>query len=156
MIEITIPGHQTLKLSHLVLDYNGTLALDGKLLNGVRERLETLSDRLQIHVVTADTFGNARSHLSGLPCQLVILPVETQDAQKRDYITQLGSETTVCLGNGCNDRLMLKAAALGIAVIEGEGAAVEAILASDIVCPDIGAALDLLENPMRLIATLRV
>ncbi len=156
MIEITIPGHRPLKLSHLVLDYNGTLALDGKLLDGVRERLETLSDRLEIHVVTADTFGNARSHLSGLPCQLVILSAQSQDTQKRDYITHLGSESTVCIGNGRNDRLMLKAAALGIAVIEAEGAAVEAILASDIVCPDIGAALDLLDNPKRLIATLRV
>ena len=48
------------------------------------------------------------------------------------------------------------AAALGIAVIEGEGAAVEAILASDIASPNIGTALDLLENPKRLIATLRV
>jgi soluble P-type ATPase len=44
---------------------------------------------------------------------------------------------------------------LGIAVIQTEGAAVEALLAADIVLPSILPALDLLTHPLRLIATLR-
>ena len=35
MIEIDIPGYKTLHLEHLVLDYNGTLAVDGVLIDGV-------------------------------------------------------------------------------------------------------------------------
>ena len=54
-----------------------------------------------------------------------------------------------------NDRLMLKEAALGIAVILKEGASAESVAAADVVCTDIVAALELLQNPLRLIATLR-
>ncbi len=32
MIEITMPGHKTNHVKHLVLDYNGTLARDSQLL----------------------------------------------------------------------------------------------------------------------------
>ena len=68
MIEIAIPGTASLVLQHLVLDYNGTLACDGVLLPGVRERLLVLAENLQVHVVTADTFGQAREELTGVPC----------------------------------------------------------------------------------------
>ena len=54
-----------------------------------------------------------------------------------------------------NDRLMLKEAALGIAAILKEGASTGSIAAADIVCMDILSALARLQNPMRMIATLR-
>jgi len=155
MIEISIPGYKNLKLKHLVLDYNGTLACDGKLLANVRKGLEALADKLQIHVLTADTFGNVRSELSEISCKLSIIPSENQETYKLNYIKQLGPEVTVCIGNGRNDRLMLKEASLGIAVILEEGAAIEALLASDVICTSIHSALDLLTNPLRLVATLR-
>jgi soluble P-type ATPase len=53
MMEINIPGLKALRLTHLVLDFNGTLACDGKVLEGVRERLEALARELEIHVLTA-------------------------------------------------------------------------------------------------------
>ncbi len=59
------------------------------------------------------------------------------------------------IGNGRNDRLMLAACALGIGVYGGEGIAAETIAASDIVVQDIGAALDLLLQTKRLVASLR-
>jgi soluble P-type ATPase len=155
MLEIIIPGHKTLLLSHLVMDYNGTLALDGLLLDGVRSRLTSMSDSLHLHVVTADTFGLARSQLTGLPCELAILPVEDQAHAKLAYIQRLGEDQVVAIGNGRNDHLMLQAAALGIAIIQGEGAAIATCLAADVLAPDILAALDLLFFPKRLIATLR-
>lgn len=65
MIEINIPGFGNLQLAHLVSDYNGTLAVDGKPLPGVSEALEALSSDIQIHVVTADTFGLAADELAG-------------------------------------------------------------------------------------------
>lgn len=54
MIRIDIPGFRSLALAHLVLDYNGTLAL----------------------------------------------------------VTRLGADAVVAIGNGRNDRMMLKGAAL--------------------------------------------
>jgi P-type E1-E2 ATPase len=155
MLEIDIPGYRTLRLEHLILDYNGTLACDGELLDGVSDRLAALADRLQIHILTGDTFGKARAGLIGIPCELLVLPVEGQDQLKLEYIRRLGSDTTVCVGNGRNDRLMLTEAGLGIAVVQAEGAAVQTVLAAAVLLPDILAALDLLLHPLRLVATLR-
>jgi soluble P-type ATPase len=155
MIEINIPGYKILQLRHLVLDHNGTLAVDGILLSGVKEKLKALATDLQIHVLTADTFGKAQSQLEGVPCKLSILSQDDQDTGKLEYVKKLGSEHTACIGNGRNDRLMLKAAALGITVILEEGTAVETLTSADIVCKDIVSALDLLTNPLRLTATLR-
>jgi soluble P-type ATPase len=155
MIEIAIPGYGELRLRHLVLDYNGTLACDGRLVPGVTDHLMDLSESLGIHVLTADTFGKAASVFINLPCQLETLPLENQECGKLQYVRGLGSSQTVCIGNGRNDRLMLKEAALGIAVILQEGAATEAVLAADVVCTNIVSALDLLTHPLRLVATLR-
>jgi soluble P-type ATPase len=156
MIEITIPGADTLRLDYLVADFNGTLAVDGVLLPGVADALWRLADLLDLHVVTADTHHNARNALTGLPCELVILPDDTQDEAKWRYVQTLGAPRCVCIGNGCNDHLMLAAAGLGIAVMQDEGASVKALLAADVAATDINTAFDLLFNPQRLVATLRL
>ena len=156
MLEIAIPGSETLRLDYLVADFNGTLACDGVLLPGVTDALWLLAEPLELHVVTADTFGKAREALAGLPCELVILPQGGQDVAKRRYLESLGVERCVALGNGRNDSLMLVAAALGIAVMQDEGAAVETLLAAKVAVTDINTALGLLLNPQRLVATLRV
>jgi soluble P-type ATPase len=155
MLRMTIPGWKNLQLSHLVLDYNGTIAFDGHLIDGVKPRLSSLAASLTLHILTADTFGGVREALSGIPCQLAIIPVDQQAEAKLAYIAQLDQETCVCIGNGRNDRLMLKEAALGIALVQAEGAAVEAIVAADVVTLNILNALDLLSHPLRLTATLR-
>lgn len=155
MMEIHIPGYKSLFLEHLVLDYNGTLAIDGQLIDGVRGCLEVLSKNLEIHVLTADTFGKVQSGMEGVPCSISILPVEKQDIGKLNYIKSIGAEKTVCIGNGRNDRLMLKESALGISVILQEGAASVTVQDADVVCLDIVSALELLLHPLRLTATLR-
>jgi len=73
MLEINIPGHETLNLSHLILDYNGTVAFDGHFLQGVKERLADLSKSLDVHVLTADTFGSVRKALSDVRCHSAAL-----------------------------------------------------------------------------------
>lgn len=155
MLEIDIPGKGTLKLSHLVLDYNGTVACDGHLLPGVQERLALLSAYLDVHLLTADTFGSVKEEMSGINCRMAVIGKEDQALAKRNYIDTLGSGNCVCIGNGRNDRLMLKSAALGVAVVQAEGAALDAVLAADVVIGNIGDALDLLRFPLRLAATLR-
>jgi soluble P-type ATPase len=156
MIPLDIPGGASVLLEHLVLDFNGTLACDGVLLPGVRERLERLSQAIQIHVVTADTFNRARAELAGVPCQLCVLGSGEQARAKLEYVQRLGAERTACIGNGRNDALMMDAVALGIAVIQAEGAAPQTLCAADVVVREIGDALDLLVQPKRLAATLRV
>jgi soluble P-type ATPase len=156
MIEVAIPGHGVLNLEYLLLDFNGTLAVDGELVSGVKKRLKALSKELDIHVVTADTFGGAKAQLKGLPVELAILPTDiAQDIAKAEYVNRLGAESTVCVGNGRNDHAMLKQAVLGIAVLLQEGVYVDTLMAADIVVSDVTDALDLLLRPLRLVATLR-
>ncbi len=155
MLEINIPGYKILRFEYLVLDYNGTIACDGMLIDRVNDRLLTLSKDLKIHILTADTFEKAQSELVDIPCELSILPINDQDKAKFEYVQRLGLDSTVCIGNGRNDRLMLKDALLGIAVVLEEGAAIETLDAADLVCTNVCSALDLLLNPLRLVATLR-
>jgi soluble P-type ATPase len=155
MIHVSIPGFGDYHLEELVLDYNGTLAIDGHLLPQVQEKIGLLAKSLNIHVLTADTLGSAAEDLNGLPCKLTVISQESQDTAKRDYVKALGAAKCVCIGNGRNDRRMLHVAALGIAVIQKEGASSETILSAKIVCGHIIDAFELLENPKRLTATLR-
>jgi soluble P-type ATPase len=125
------------------------------LLSGVKTRLTRLAPSLRIHVVTADTFGKARSALRGLACKLSIVERGAEAAAKAAYVRRLGAKKVACIGNGRNDRLMLRAARLGIAVIQTECTSVETVAAADVLAPSVCAALDLFLRPRRLVATLR-
>ena len=155
MLTIIIPGQRNIEANHLVLDYNGTLAIDGKMIEGTKPLIEVLSNQLTIHVLTADTFGTCKDELSALKCCLHILSPTLQDSQKESYVLNLGEKHVICIGNGSNDALMLKRAALGIVVLQKEGASVKAIINADIVCNNIFDALELLHNPLRIVSTLR-
>jgi P-type E1-E2 ATPase len=155
MIEIEIPGWVTCRFQHLVLDVNGTIAKDGKLLPGVQELLTELRTHLDIHLITADTHGNQDSIDRSLGLAAIRIPFQNQAKAKRDYVERLGADTVVAMGNGVNDASMLEGAALGIVIIGPEGSSVEALLKAKIAAPDIQTAIELLLYPKRLIATLR-
>jgi soluble P-type ATPase len=155
MLEIDIPGFGMVRLEHLVTDFSGTLSFDGKLLPGVREQLNALAQLLTVHIVTADTFGTVQREVEGIQGELKLLTLNDQDIQKDEYVKKLGADHVVAVGNGNNDRKMLHAARLGIAVIEKEGASAQAVVAADIVVKNITDALGLLLNPTRCKATLR-
>ena len=155
MLNIEIPGFRSLHLEYLVLDFNGTLALDGRLPDDAATRIEALATTLAIHVVTGYTYGSAQAQLQSLPLTLTILDPERQAEAKWAHVRCLGPDRCACIGNGRNDRWMLQEAALGIAVAGAEGAAIEALTAADLYVPHILDALDLLRTPRRLVATLR-
>ncbi len=155
MWTLNIPGWKNLEINFLVFDYNGTLAVDGKLLPQLGEKIKQLAGIFEIHVVTADTFGKAAAELKDLPCKLKILPKENQAEAKQAYVQALGATGVAAIGNGRNDRLMLKTAALGIALIQAEGAAVATVNNADVVCTRANDAFDLFLHPKRLTATLR-
>lgn len=152
-IEVMFPGQtQPLRIERVVFDFNGTLAVDGKLVRGVGPRIAKLARRIDVVVMTADTFGTARRVFGSLP---VTLHIVRDGADKRRYLRSVGCATCAAVGNGVNDVPMLEAAALGIVVCGREGAATEAVRVATIVVLDVNDAIDLLLNPKRLIATLR-
>jgi P-type E1-E2 ATPase len=155
LVRLVIPGWSALDLWHLVLDLNGTVAVDGAPIPGVAERLAILSLHLVIHLATADTHGQAEETSLRLGVQLVRIEPRYEASQKQALVERLGAGSVVAIGNGANDARMLSAAALGIAVLGREGLAVETLRAADLVVSCTEDALDLLLHPQRLIATLR-
>jgi len=155
MLEMSIPPRGVLELYYLVLDVNGTIALDGKLVTGVEDRLARLRESLEIWLVSADTQGTLAVLASGLGTAVRRLQPGDEAAQKGGLVRELGARRVIAIGNGANDAAMLREAAFGIAVLGGEGLAVACLTAADVVVPDIGSALDLLLRPRRLLATLR-
>jgi soluble P-type ATPase len=154
-MDIKIPGKGSYRIRHLVLDLNGTISLDGGIIEGVTERLEGLMHQLDISVVTADTNRNAERLVAGLPVRIHTIRENQESEQKLAVVLEKGKEHTVSIGNGCNDVSMLRESAIGICVAGKEGASPEALMASDVVVPGINDALDLLLKPQRLRATLR-
>jgi soluble P-type ATPase len=155
MINIDVPGFGRIEVNHLVSDFTGTLSEAGCLCDGVRERINELSRELTVHILTADTFGRAKKEIEGVNCKMHILSGIDHDMQKEHYVKSLDPERVVALGNGKNDRKMLKAARVGIAVCLKEGCSTDAIQAADVLVSSAMDALDLLINPIRLKATLR-
>ncbi len=156
MIEFEIPGFKEFKIENIVLDYNGTLAYHGQLIEGIEEKLNFLSKKADIHIVTADTFGCVKEEIKNKALNIVVLDKKTNGSEnKRNFINSLNAERTIAIGNGSNDAAMLKTAAIGIAVMGKEGVSKKCLTNSDLLIGDIHNALDLFINVKSLIATLR-
>ena len=155
MNEIIIPNYKTLRVTNIVLDYNGTIAKDGLLKEEVKDLLKKLSEKYKLHVITADTFGSVKSQLKGYDINVKILTTDNHTQEKAEFIKSLNSDNTVAVGNGNNDILMLENAVVGIAILGDEGCSSKTLMASDITCKSIKDALELFLNTKRLIATLR-
>jgi soluble P-type ATPase len=162
VISVDIPGRSRLEIRWIVSDYTGTQAFAGAVRDGVRSRLVRLAAAAEIHVITADTFGTARRELAGLPLTLHVLDGGSpHDAQKLRYIGERSMELRhiAAFGNGNNDRRLLEAVkaagGLAVAVDNGEGCALDALLGASLLVTGAENALDLLLEPDRCRATLR-
>ena len=152
MLRLDIPQRDVIELHHAVFDINGTLAVDGMAMPEVIDALRSLSEHLSIHLLSANTYGNA-TYLGadlGFPLHLI-----ARGEEKTRYVQHLGPQNVVATGNGINDVGMLRLAAIGIAVMTSEGIAARALQAADIIVSSPYDAINLLLKPKRLIATLR-
>jgi soluble P-type ATPase len=155
MIKIEIPGWGNMDIEKIVLDLNGTIATDGKIPSEVKEKINSLSKKTKIYILTADTQGTASVEISDMEVELVKVSEKDSAEVKLRVLESLDPTSTVAIGNGNNDHLILKEAALGIAVLGDEGISASTMKNADIVVKNISDALDLFLKPKRLIATLR-
>ena len=155
MLRLEIPGRDDLTIEFLVLDFNGTIAADGRVSTKIRDKINLLAKRLTVYILTADTRGDAGECLGRMQAEVTRLDAGEEAPQKAAFIRKLGTAKTIVIGNGCNDHTMVQEAALGIAVIGREGAAAETIAHADVVVTDMVDALDLILKPLRHRATLR-
>jgi len=154
-MKVNIPGKQEIEIENIVFDYNGTIAIDGKLIDGVKENINELSNNFNFFVITADTYGSVEQELQLVNCKIIKIEKSSQDISKEKFIKKLGSNTTLCVGNGRNDKLMLKESVLGIAILQDEGICTQTLLNSDILVKSILDVFGFLNDKNRLIATLR-
>ena len=154
-MKIVIPEYKTLEVDRLFLDFNGTIAVDGIIPAGVRQRLEQLAAEFTIYVLTADTNGNAKEQCQGLPVILQTFPTGNARDYKKELVKATGSRRCVAVGNGRNDELMLREAALSIAIMDREGAYGRVLREADLFVRSMQDGLDLLLYPNRIIAGLR-
>jgi len=145
-----------IEVQNLVLDMNGTIACDGKLIPGIQERIQHLKEFIHIYLVSADTFGTAQLIAEDLGIHVHKLDQTISESeQKAFFLESLNAAYTVAIGNGQNDIKMLKIAKIGIGIIGPEGMAAELLLSAKIIVNSPLDALDLLIKPKRLLATLR-
>lgn len=154
-MRIVIPEYKTLDIDTLFLDFNGTIAVDGIIPGGVRKRLIELSEQLTIYVLTADTNGNAKEQCEGLPVILHTFPSGNVREYKKELLKSMGQKKIAAIGNGRNDELMLKEAALSVGVLDGEGMYGRIFKVADICVRSMQDALDLFLHTNRIIAGLR-
>lgn len=151
-MNIDITGVGILDIKAVFIDYNGTIALNGILINNLLETLNSLTNNFEIFIITGDTFGTVKQTFEGTNFQVI---TAYSSKEKLKSIKSYGSEYCVAIGNGSIDHLMLEEAALGIAVIGNEGASMKALTHADIVVHNIHDALSLLQYPKKIIATLK-
>jgi P-type E1-E2 ATPase len=155
MISVSVPGWGDLDIEYLVVDYNGTCAFDGKIKENVKEMLEKVSRYIKVFIITSDTYGNIDTEGNTIGFSIIKVGKEGSGAEKAKIIQELGPEKIVAIGNGSNDVLMLKEAALGIGVIGEEGCSKDILKEADFVVKNVTDALSILLHPERIVATLR-
>ena len=157
-ITADIPGFGSRRFIVVVSDYTGTFSFDGRVAPDVKALLTSLAALIDLHIVTADSFGTAARELAGI-AEPYLLRTARHDTEKAAYLGRFDLRTVIALGNGNNDRLMLKAVnqggGLAIAVDNGEGCAMDAMRSAGLFVHGAAQALGLLLDPLRLKATLR-
>ncbi len=154
MIRIEIPGRDDISIEHVVLDYNGTIAVDGHIKEPLKERFRTLLDQVSVTVLTADTYGTVRAECEPLGLRVETFPRSNAALCKAEIVKKL-SGGIACFGNGFNDIAMFDLCDLSVAVIEGEGMCAGLLSHADVIVTSACDRLDLLLKPDHLRATLR-
>jgi soluble P-type ATPase len=154
MITIQRPGQEPLEIDFLLINFEGTLASDRRVHPKAKDKINLLSRRIKIYILTKEEKERVEEVLKKVKAEITYLTEGESSQKKLDLLRQLGTGRTVAIGNGVDDGLMIEEAGLGLCVIGKEGASSEAVKNADIVFTDILDALDFLLKPLRQKATL--
>lgn len=155
MIVYEIPGRKNIEIRNIVFDYNGTIAINGKLIDGIKKLINKLAESVNVYILTADTYGTVEKECIDINAKILTFPRENAGQSKGKIVKELGGNNTICIGNGYNDILMFKESILSIGIIEGEGISGKLVAYSDIVTRSIKEGLEILLSKNMIKATLR-
>ena len=146
-------GVGEIELTTIILDLNGTLAVHGKLVSGVTERITKLKEMgFKLYLFTGDQRGNA----SQLAAELGIEVKKATTSDEKQALTEkLDVQKTVAIGNARIDIGTFLPCKLRIGTMQAEGIHTGILSHIDILVPSITDALDLLLNENTFNATLR-
>ncbi len=154
MLTIEKPGHGDLQIEFILIDFEGTLASDHRVHPKAKDKINLLSKRAKIYILTKGGKERAEEVLKKVKTEIIYLTEGESSQKKLDLLRQLGANGTVAIGNGGDDGPMMEEAGLGVCVIGKEGASAEAVKKADAIFTDILDALDFLLKPLRQRATL--
>jgi soluble P-type ATPase len=154
MITIQRPGREPLELEFILLDFEGTLASDRRVHPKAKDKINLLSKRTKIYVLTTGEKEATEETLRKVRAEIVHFTEGEASSGKLNLLRRLETSKTVAIGNGADDASMIEEAGFGICVISKEGTAAEAVQKADLVVGNILDALDFLLKPLRQRATL--
>jgi len=154
MIPIERPGQGNLEIEFILIDFTGTLASDRRVHPKAKDKINLLSKRTKIYILTVEEKERVEEVLKKLKAEIVYLREGESSQKKLDLLRQLGPVRTVAIGNGVDDVPMIEEAGLGVCVLGKEGTSSEAMKKADVVFMNILDALDFLLKPLRQKATL--
>ena len=154
MISIERPGQGNLEIEFLLIDFEGTLATDKRVHPKVKDKMNLLSKRTKIYILTKGDQELVAEVLGKVKTEVIYLKEGEASQGKLNLLRQLGATRTVAIGNGADDAPILEEAGLGICVMSKEGTSSEGMKKADVVVSNILDALDFLLKPLRHRATL--
>jgi soluble P-type ATPase len=154
MIHIQRSGQAPLEINSILIDFEGTLASDGRVHPKVKDKLNLLAKRAKIYILTKEKKEKVEEVLRKVKAEIVYLTEEEPSQKKLGLLRELGATQTVAVGSGADDGPMMEEAVFGLCVIGKEGASSEAVRNADVVFTEILDTLDFLLKPLRQRATL--
>jgi soluble P-type ATPase len=154
MIAIQRPGHEPLEIEFILLDFEGTLATDGRVHPKAKDKINLLSKRTKVYIFTTGEKERVSDVLRNVNAEVIYLKEGDVSQGKLNLLQHLGPHRGVAIGNGVNDLAMIEHSALGIVVMNREGTMAGVIGKADLVFMNILDALDFLLKPLRQTATL--
>jgi soluble P-type ATPase len=154
MISIERLGQSNLEIEFILIDFEGTLASDRRVHPKAKDKINLLSKRTKIYILTKEEKERVEEVLKKVKAEIVYLTEGEPSQKKLDLLRRLGATRTVTVGNGVDDVLMIEEAGLGVCVLGKEGTSSEAMKKADLVFTNILDALDFLLKPLRQEATL--
>jgi soluble P-type ATPase len=149
MISIQRPGMESLDIHFVLIDFEGTLAMDGRVHPKAKDKVNLLSKRATIYILTKSNREKVEEALRKMKVEILYVTEGDSSQQKLNALQRLGPHQTAVIGNGLDDVRIMEQAGLGMCVIGKEGASAEAMAKADLVVTHVLDALDFLLKPMR-------
>jgi len=149
MISIQRPGMESLDIHFVLIDFEGTLAMDGRVHPKAKDKVNLLSKRATITILTKSNREKVEKTLTKMKVEILYVTEGDSSQQKLNALQRLGAHQTAVIGNGLDDVRIMEQAGLGMCVIGKEGASAEAMAKADLVVTHVLDALDFLLKPLR-------